>query len=249
MVLDFNHRKTTSDLVNHAIDARFEPGPRSRGYLGASELGNQCNRSIQLGYVGAPQDSQLTARTQRIFDRGHWGEAYMARLLNRSGFSINTTDRRGKQFMFSDMDGKFQGHVDGLIFQAPAGFPLQPVPTNEAIWENKVVGQKSFRQILKGDLKTTKPEYYTQILIYQGYLGKTDFPALFTALNADTMEIYAELVPFDVRACQAEIDRAAMILNAVKHKELMPRVSEEQIAPACLFCKFKSACKEDTLPS
>lgn len=248
MVLDFNHKKTIADVVNKYIDVSFRPKLGTRGYLGASELGNQCNRSIQLSYTGAPQDTPLTARTQRIFDRGHWGEDYMAKVLNRAGFIIATTDMDGKQFRFEDMGGRFQGHTDGLLYNVPLGFPIKPERGNEAIWENKVVGQKSFRQILKGDLKTTKPEYYTQIQIYQGYLDKTEWPAFFTVLNADTMEIYTELVPFDAVACQAEIDRAAMILNAVAHRELMPRISEEQIAPPCLFCKFKGACGTDMLP-
>lgn len=247
-MLDFNHRKTTSDLVNQTIDKHYQPEAKIRNYLGASEIGNPCNRSLQLGYVGTTADSQITARTQRIFDRGHWGEIYMARLLNRSGFGINTVDLHGRQFKFSDMGGKFQGHTDGIIFAVPAGFPLKPDVKRQAIWENKVVGQKSFRQIQKGDLKATKPEYYTQVQLYMGYLDKTELPALFTVLNADTMEIYAELVPFDVVACQAEIDRAAMILKAVHHKELMPRIAENQDAPACIFCKFKTACKEDRLP-
>lgn len=245
---DFNHKKTTSDILNKYIDGSFRPKPGTRGYLGASEMGNQCNRSVQLGYAGATQDSPLTARTQRIFDRGHWGEAYMLKVLDKAGFIIAATDQNGNQFKFTDMGGRFQGHTDGLLYNVPRDFPVKPGRGNEAIWENKVVGQKSFRQILKGNLKLTKPEYYTQIQLYMGYLDKTEWPALFTVLNADTMEIYAELVPFNVADCQAEIDRAAMILNAVHHKELMPRISEQQIAPACLFCKFKTACKTDTLP-
>jgi hypothetical protein len=249
VTLDFNHRPTVADMVNKAIDRSFYVKPKTRGYLGASEIGNQCNRSVQLGYSGAEPDGPISARTQRIFDRGHWGEAYMVKVLEKAGFMLETADRNGKQFGYTDMGGRFQGHTDGLLFNTPKGFPIMPVRGNEAIWENKVVGQKSFRAITsKADLKVSKPEYYVQVLLYQGYLGKTDWPALFTALNADTMEIHAELVPFDVRACQAEIDRAAMILNATEHRELMPRIAENQDAPACLFCKFKADCKADTLP-
>ena len=43
----------------------------------------------------------------------------------------------------------------------------------------------------------SKPIYAAQVAIYQAYLELHDYPAIFTAINVDTMEIYTELVPFD----------------------------------------------------
>lgn len=242
MVLDFNHRPTLADVVEREFQ-KHVPAPRSRKYLGASEMGNACNRSLQLNYTGQQQDKPLTARTQRIFDRGHWGEAYMAKILNQAGFIIATVDRNGYQFKYEDMGGEFQGHTDGIIYNVPREFPIKYMADKAGIWENKVLGAKGFKEVSKGNLKETKPEYYSQIQLYQGYLNKTEMPAFFTALNADTMEVYVELVRFNVADAQAVIDRAAVVLQSTQHRQLLPRISEDQTAFACLFCKYKETCK------
>ena len=38
--------------------------------------------------------------------------------------------------------------------------------------------------------------------VYRAYLELHEHPAIFTAINADTMEIYTELVPFDAALAQ-----------------------------------------------
>ena len=48
-----------------------------------------------------------------------------------------------------------------------------------------------------------KPIYAAQIALYQAYLGLTEAPALFTAINKDTCELWHELVPFDGALAQA----------------------------------------------
>ena len=74
---------------------------------------------------------------------------------------------------------------------APEGFAYP------ALWENKCLGNKSWRDLEKTGLAVAKPVYAAQVAIYQTYLELHEHPAIFTALNADTMEIYTELVPFD----------------------------------------------------
>ena len=57
--------------------------------------------------------------------------------------------------------------------------------------------------------------------IYQAYLELHEHPAIFTALNADTMEVYTELVPFDAALAQRMSDRAVKVITAteaVKHE-------------------------------
>ena len=54
----------------------------------------------------------------------------------------------------------------------------------------------SWKDVVKRGLTLSKPVYAAQIALYQAYLELPN-PALFTALNRDTMELYSELVPFD----------------------------------------------------
>ena len=55
--------------------------------------------------------------------------------------------------------------------------------------------------MVKRGVALSKPVYAAQIALYQAYLELPN-PALFTALNRDTMELHCELVPFDASLAQ-----------------------------------------------
>ena len=52
-------------------------------------------------------------------------------------------------------------------------------------------------------MAAAKPIYAAQVALYQAYMGLTEAPALFTAVNKDTSELHHELVPFDAAVAQA----------------------------------------------
>lgn len=241
-MIDFNHHPSLTEGLAELVERAFQPLTKTRDYLGASIIGNECSRAIQYEFAGAPKDQPITARTQRIFDRGHWGESYVADVLKTSGFDLWTEKANGQQFGFTDLNGRFNGHIDGALIGCPSGFPIQPDIDHPALWENKAVGAKTFKEMQKTKLKTSRPGYYVQVQVYQGYLGFTDQPALFTALNADTMEIHAEAVPFDADVAQAAIDKAVMIISATDYGELMPRINEDPKFYLCAMCSFKKRC-------
>ncbi len=58
-------------------------------------------------------------------------------------------------------------------------------------------------------------------------------PALFTALNRDTMELHAELVPFDARLAQDMSDRAVAVVRASEAGEWLPRMAAFPTAVLC----------------
>jgi hypothetical protein len=64
---------------------------------------------------------------------------------------------------------------------------------------------------LTRQLPGSKPIYHAQVVLYQAYLELHENPAVFTAVNADTMEIYTELVPFDAALAQRMSDRALKV--------------------------------------
>ena len=82
-----------------------------------------------------------------------------------------------------------------------------------ALWENKALGAASWKDVVKRGLTLSKPVYAAQIALYQSYLELPN-PALFTALNRDTMELYSELVPFDPSLAQTMSDRAVEVVRA-----------------------------------
>jgi hypothetical protein len=94
----------------------------------------------------------------------------------------------------------------------------------------------------KNGLAISKPVYAAQVAIYQAYLDLHEHPALFTAVNADTMEIYAELIPFDAALAQRMSDRAVRVITATEAQEQLPRAYLDPTHFECKFCAYAERC-------
>mgnify|MGYP002079879200 CR=1 FL=1 len=91
---------------------------------------------------------------------------------------------------------------------------------------------KNWRACVKDGVSKSKPVYAAQIALYQAYMDLPN-PALFTALNRDTMELHTELVPFDARLAQEMSDRAVTVVQATAAGEWLPRAATEPTAVVC----------------
>ncbi|MCC7227378.1 MAG: hypothetical protein IT507_11870 [Burkholderiaceae bacterium] len=240
-MMDFNSSASLSgrlqELLDRALAAERDATP-ARDYLGASRLGAACERQLQYEFVKAPVDhgKGFSGRMLRIFERGHRTEDMVIRWLRLAGFTLKTEDADGHQFGFSVADGRLRGHIDGVLTAGPEGF------TYPALWENKCLGSKSWLDVQKHKLAASKPVYAAQIAIYQAYLNLHEHPALFTAVNADTMEIYAELIPFDAGLAQRMSDRAARVISATDAGELLARSFADSSHFECKFCAWSERC-------
>lgn len=236
--MDFNSRNLLGERFTALIDEAIgNTKETARQYLGASAIGEPCARRLQFEYLGAKKDegAGFTPRTRRIFHRGHKGEEWMIEWIRAAGFDLKT-EKAGKQFGFEDCEGRFKGHIDGVFIGGPSGFKYP------ALWENKVLGAKGHASLVKHGIAKAYPHYAAQVAVYQAYLQLAENPAVFTALNADTMEIHVEIVPFNAALAQEQIDKAARILSAIDHGETLPRAAEDQDSFTCKFCPFKGVC-------
>lgn len=243
-MMDFNSTASISGQVTALIDAGMKDKHAQqpiRQYLGASRLGIACERALQYEYAQAPVDFGRETQGQmlRIFERGHVMEECMVQWLRAAGFDLRTRKPNGEQFGFSVIDGRLQGHVDGVIVAGPEGLAYP------ALWENKCLGNKSWRELEKKRLAVAKPVYAAQVALYQAYLELHEHPALFTALNADTMEIYTELVPFDATLAQRMSDRAVKVISATEAGELLPRSFADPTHFECKFCSYANRCWQE----
>ena len=240
-MLDFNSTASLSGRVGALIDAgmkALKEGDEPRRYLGASRLGVECERALQYEYAQAPVDygREIEGRMLRIFARGHMIEDKMAAWLRNAGFDLRTHDKNDEQFGFSAASGRLQGHIDGVIVGGPEGFAYP------CLWENKCLGAKAWRELEQKRLAVAKPIYAAQVSLYQAYLELHEHPALFTAVNADSMEIYAELVPFDAALAQRMSDRAVKVITATDAGELFPRSFADQSHFECRMCARQDRC-------
>ena len=247
-MLDYNHRPKFFEQVTAVIDEALTAEQASRtprSYLGASRLGVACERALQYEYAQAPVDPgrELPGRVLRIFEVGHALEALAIRWLRLAGFDLHTEKADGGQFGFSVAGGRIQGHVDGILAGGPETLGL----AYPALWECKTMNARAWRETVKRGVSQAKPVYAAQIAVYQAYMeasvpGISQNPALFTAINKDTQELWFERVPFDGGLAQRMSDRAVRIIQATEAGELLPRLSTTPTHYECKGCAWQDRC-------
>ncbi len=241
-MIDLNSKSMLSDRINLLIDESiflehaWEP---TREYLGLSVIGHACDRHVQFQFLTTKKEIpgvSFDAKTRRIFDRGHTYEAKARKWLQDAGF-VFYPDPAG----ISDFDGKLKGHVDGVII----GFALNgsprpsPIPL-PALWECKALGAKGWRQLEKDGLQKYSSTYWAQIHSYMGYFQLKY--CLFTAVNADTMELLHFLVEFDAQEFEITKAKAARVFTATDLGELLPRCTQDPAYYLCAYCPFREIC-------
>jgi hypothetical protein len=248
LTLDFNHRPSIGERINDLVDAALineRDAEVPRDYLGASRLGVPCERALQFEFAQAPKDqgSDFSGQVLRIFEIGLRLEDLAIRWLRAAGINLVTQKGNRRQFGFSVAGGRIRGHVDGIVMDAPAALGLR----TPALWECKTMNAKNWRACVKDGVAISKPAYAAQIAIYQAYMEPSvprisEAPALFTAINKDTAELYHELVPLNAALAQRMSDRAVRILQATDAGELLPRIAQSRDFYECRFCSYAERC-------
>lgn len=247
-MLDFNSSKTFAGKVNGHIDIALtheRKKEKPRNYLGGSRLGVECKRALQFEYMNTPKDEgrDFDGQNFRIFAIGHALEDLAIKWLRQAGFELYTEKKDGHQFGFSVVKGRIRGHVDGLVNNAPETLKM----TFPALWECKSMSNKYWQKTKKQGVVLAYPVYACQIATYQAYMegsipGISQNPALFTAINKDTAELYHELVPFDCSLAQNLTDKAVTVLQACDAGELLPRIATTPAHHVCKMCPWQDRC-------
>jgi hypothetical protein len=235
MVIDLNRANLSvsaiSIAINAAVEAAEPPERNIRQYLGASSIGSECLRKVQFDWM---VDAVHSAQTRDIFRRGHLFETLSREHLIRAGFRFAPEERLAFQAAF----GMFRGHADGLILDGPAlpgvGYPC--------VWEHKALGEKGWKSLERDGLEKAYPQYAAQVWLYQAYLDVTDNPAIFTAINSNTMERLHLLHPFNAARAQEWSDRAVSVIQATKVGELLARAYDDPKDWRCAWCSHRERC-------
>ena len=250
-LIDFNHasgfvygRAKAPPNIGERIDAHVDAAilaeraaTPSRNYLGASRIGEPCARRLcyELMHIPVDDGAEFSGRMLRVFEAGHRFEEMTIRWLRLAGFDLRTHKRNGEQFGFSVAEGRFRGHIDGVIVGGPDVDIEFPV-----LFEHKAVRSSSWHDMVKQGVKVSKPIYWAQVQIYMAYLAVER--TLFVALDKDTQALRHELVSFDPAAAQALSDKAVAVIRAVEARELLPRVSDDPDFFICTFCPYRVRC-------
>lgn len=241
-MIDFNSSSLLSDRINLRIDAALEMEDRlqpKRNYLGASRVGVECERALQYEFMRVPKDhgKHFPGRILRVFERGHWVESAMIRWLQIAGFGILPLDKSGKQFGFESHDGVVAGHNDGVFISGPDEFGPWP-----RLWECKGIQDKDWKALEKEKLKNKYPVYYAQIQFYMEKFNLKDHPALFSAVNANDMDIYWEKIPFVPEYYNMLDLKANRIIQSCREGLLLARISSDPSLFKCKWCSWTERC-------
>ena len=253
-MIDLNARSHLSDRLNWLIDEGINAcAEKPRKYLGCSAIGGECERAVQIEYAHAHAASRnagrdagcsssacpFPARVRRIFERGHDVEDRAARWLRQARLLLVTEDPlTGGQFGVSFLDGKLLGHADGILacWQGEGEAPLD-LP---ALWECKCLGHKYVTQARREHIRRSHPKYWYQMQLYM--MGLHLERGLITCVDADTMEMYHELVPYDEGEAEKMLRRAERILQATDAGELLPRAETTPASAVCRMCRVAKLC-------
>lgn len=228
----------TLDAMHRAVEQREAAIP-PRKYLGASGLGDPCERKVWYQMTGAPAAPIAYSGLYAIAE-GHRTEDLVAeRLRMVPGVQLWTVDESGNQFGFSDYDGRFKGHIDGVITG------LLQAPKTPHIWENKSTNPVKFKKFQdcvdkhgeKQALQNWDYTYYVQAQLYMGYFDLTRH--YLTVTTPGGREIASCRTEFIPAFFQGQRDKAKRILDA---KEPPARVMDNESYWLCKWCRFREHC-------
>lgn len=241
-MIDFNSKSMFSDRINWFIDEPLKHEANNspkRSYIGASIIGHPCDRHVQYHLLETRKTCPKKAfspRTIRIFDRGNIYEEKARIWLKNAGFLFGY-GKHGKSF--HDFDNLFQGHVDGIITGWKKHDVQCPIPL-PVLWENKCLNSKNWKKVSTDKLKDYSSIYYAQVQMYMYYTGLAN--CLFTAVNADTMELYHELVPYNKTEANLILARVESIINATNNNIVMQKCASKSDFYICKLCDFRKEC-------
>jgi ribosomal protein S27E len=210
-----------------------------RTHLGASVVGEKCERRVWFGFRWADKE-EFPGRMLRLFERGHSAEETVALVLRQMGATVVTTDPDGKQLRISDYGGHYGGATDGFAMNVPH------IPQSNGKWiglEMKTHNLKSFNLLTSKGVRESKPKHYRQAQVYMHYF-KLEC-CLYCAVNKNDDELYFELIDYDPNLASMMNHRAH---RAIFVQQLPQRIAETPSFFECRFCPMNGICFGRTMP-
>jgi len=213
--------------IDEAIMAIANTKPQ-RTYLGASSIGEECDRKIWYAFHTPIRISD--PRVHRIMDYGHFSESYVLSMLKHSGFTVYQDE--SDQFGFTDEE--VAGHCDGVIMLNDEPYLL----------EIKSANDKRFAEMKKDGVQKSNPTYFIQMQVYMKYMELSQ--ALYFVINKNTCEIHMEIIKYEAIKADYAVSRGKEIIRG--EKEAAQRKYKSSAFFKCKFCDHREKCWDDGAP-
>jgi hypothetical protein len=216
---------TIQGMIDDYHASQTEP---FRPHMGASQLGNECERYIWLSFRWAVKE-QISGRVKRIFRRGNNEEATVVSDLRNIGLDVQSTGANQSRVL---LGGHVSGSVDGII---RSGVP--EASKTPHILEIKTTNQKGYDALVKDGVKKAKFQHFVQMQVYMHGMKLTR--ALYVAINKNDDSMYTERVEYDKVIAEMYINKG----HFLSFQEEMPRkLSEDKTFFICKMCGMNDFC-------
>ena len=231
----------TLEALDRIMEAEEAATPL-RTYLGASSLGDQCERRQYYSLHHAPA-SPWPASTIYKFHDGHRVEALMIERLRKvPGIELWDRDLHNpaEQIGGSLFNGRFGWHCDGVIRG------LYQAPKTSHVFECKAVNPEKFKKFMalrRNDEKSALMNWdYTYFCQQQLYMGLLDLSRAYMVVTTpggrEMGSCRTNFVPVHFEALMKKAER---ILEA---KEPPVRIHEDPSYWQCKYCRFRDHCHQ-----
>jgi len=229
------------ELILPTVDAIYKQYENARpdwrrSHLGASLIGNKCERSIWYTFRWAT-NPKFSGRILRLFETGNQQESRIVKNLCDINITVYDLDpETGKQIQFEMFGGHYAGSLDGI----GCGFEESK---QYHVLEFKTSNVKSFNELKKYGVAATKPEHYAQINQYMKWAGLER--AYYFVVCKDTDDIYGERITLDKEL----VKRLELKANRIIFSDNPSfKISDNLSDPSCRFCIHKELCHGMQLP-
>ena len=223
-------RQQLTSMIRADIDAfstTFDDGHRR--HLGASEIGNSCNRYLWYKFRWMFHFS-AEPRMYRLWQRGHREEVWFIQMLLWAGWTVIDRDPdTGKQLRVNAVEGHFGGSMDAI------GLP--PARYNWPYWmllefKTNKTGDK-WNKLEAQQFQRAKPLHWSQTAVY-GLLKGLYHVAYFN-VNKDDDRLHIEVQPIDMEQGRKELQKAEFVILS----QTAPQKLHQN--PAMYECKYCDA--------
>lgn len=240
-------------MSKHPLVARIyaayeaaEAAEAPRAYLGASSIGEECERKLWYRFRGLER-AEFPGRILRMFQHGHMEEARVVANLRATGLAVYHAGE--KQARLSAFSGLFAGHPDGVVFEDEFG------EGDGVLLEVKTANKRRWEELQKKGVQKARPLHYAQMQAYMGMLQASDeYPSAFTALYVcvckNDERMYAEEVEFIPQVFEDIGQRARRILEAEEPPERVAASPSDTAGNRnCTYCDSCRVCWEGHAPA
>lgn len=205
-----------------------------RNYIGASSIGDECSLKIWKRFHG--HEETYDALSLRRFEDGHSVEARIVSWLREvPNIELWTHDENGEQFGFSALNGKYQGHYDGIIRIDGVTYVLEIKASKKFSALLNLKSKHSEERVLQ----LWNEDYYAQGMTYCYFAGVNNH--LLICSDAGGRELAVVRTASNHEFAQALIEKAKRIANSVEP----PNKSGGKNYWKCRLCPFYKECWTD----